>query len=170
MDFDQRHTATLNVNMYVPEGDAGFLEMTNVNLLFSFSSGRPYTPLDYFDILSGNNGGPSTTGYVNSRYMSGNFRIDLRAEKAFEIGGFKISPYVWIQNLLDTDNIVNVWRSTGDPYTTGFLNTDEGRAISLTRGQNYVQDYRALERDPANFGIPRLIRLGLKVNLSDISF
>ena len=90
LDFDQRHTATLNVNMFVPEDEAGFLEMTNVNLLFSFSSGRPYTPLDYFDILSGNNGGPSTTGYVNSRYMSGNFRIDLRAEKAFEIVKKKI--------------------------------------------------------------------------------
>ena len=158
--------------MFIPEGEGGFMEMTNANILFSFNSGRPYTPLDYFDILSGNNGGPSTTGYINSRYMSGTFRIDLRVEKAFEIGNLRISPYVWVQNLLDADNIVDVWRSTGDPYTTGFLNTSEGRAVVANprNGQPYVQDYRALERDPDNFGIPRLIRLGLKVNLSDLSF
>ncbi len=37
-------------------------------------------------------------------------------------------------------------------------------------GEGFAQDYVALERNPANFGIPRLIKLGVKVNFSNISF
>ena len=170
LDFDQRHTGNVAIDFYVPKGELGFLEMTGANVLVSFASGRPYTPLDYFDILSGNNGGPSTVGYVNSRFTPGTFRIDLKLEKSFEIGNLMITPYLWIQNLLDTDNIVSVWRSTGDPYTTGFLLTQEGRNASANNGEGYVKDYQALERDPVNFGFPRLIRLGLKMNFGNLSF
>jgi len=166
LDFDQRHTGVAIIDFYVPEGELGILEMTGVNALFSFASGRPYTPLDFFDILSGNNGGPSTTGYVNSRNAPGSFRIDLKVEKSFTAGGLLVTPYLWVQNLLGSENVIAVWRSTGDPYTTGFLNTDEGRAAIESNGEGYRQDYESLERDPGNFGIPRLIRLGLKVNLS----
>jgi outer membrane receptor protein involved in Fe transport len=165
LDFDQRHTGVATIDFYVPEGELGILEMTGVNALFLFASGRPYTPLDYFDILSGNNGGPSTTGYVNSRNAPGTFRIDLKVEKSFGVGGLLVTPYLWVQNVLGTENATSVWRSTGDPYTSGFLNTDEGRAAIQSNGEGYRQDYESLERDPVNFGIPRLIRLGLKVNL-----
>jgi outer membrane receptor protein involved in Fe transport len=170
LDFDQTHTGTLSVDFYVPKGDLGFFEMTGANMLISFASGRPYTPLDYFDILTGNNGGPSTVGYVNSRNAPGTFRVDLKLEKSFEIGNLLITPYLWIQNLLDGDNIVNVWRSTGDPYTTGFLNTQNGKNAAITNGEGYVQDYKSLEEDPVNFGIPRQIRLGLKMNFGNLSF
>jgi len=168
LDFDQTHTATVNLDFYVPKGELGFFELFNANFLFSYNSGRPYTPLDFFDILSGNNGGPSTTGYVNSRYQPSSFRIDLKVEKSFSFGGILISPYLFIQNLLDADNVVNVWRSTGDPLTTGFLLTQEGKAIISNRGEGYRQDYMSRERDPDNFGFPRQIRLGLKINFNDI--
>jgi len=165
LNFDQRHTGVATVDFYVPEGELGILEMTGVNALFSFASGRPYTPLDFFDILTGNNGGPSTIGYVNSRNAPGTFRLDIKVEKSFAVGGLLVTPYLWVQNVLGSDNVTAVWRSTGDPYTTGFLNTDEGKATIQANGEGYRQDYESLERDPINFGIPRLIRLGLKVNL-----
>lgn len=170
LDFDQTHTGTLALDFYAPKGELGFFEMTGANVLFSFASGRPYTPLDYFDILTGNNGGPSTVGYVNSRNAPGTFRIDLKLEKSFEVGNLLITPYLWIQNVLDGDNITNVWRSTGDPYTTGFLNTQNGKNAAITNGEGYVEDYKALERDPVNFGIPRQIRLGLKMNFGNLTF
>ncbi len=168
LDFDQTHTATVNLDFYVPKGELGFFELFNANFLISYASGRPYTPLDYFDILSGNNGGPSTIGYINSRYQPSTFRIDLKIEKSFSLGGVLISPYLFVQNLLDADNIVNVWRSTGDPLTTGFLLTAEGKANISNRGESYRQDYMSRERDPDNFGFPRQIRLGLKVNFNDL--
>ncbi|MCH6574079.1 MAG: hypothetical protein IH795_02565, partial [Bacteroidetes bacterium] len=165
LDFDQRHTGVATIDFYVPQGELGILEMVGANFLFSFATGRPYTPLDFFDILSGNNGGPSTTGYINSRNAPGTFRIDLKVEKSFATGGLLVTPYLWIQNLTGSVNINDVWRSSGDAYTPGFLNTAEGRAAILSNGEGYRQDYESLERDPDNFGIPRLIRLGLKVNL-----
>ncbi|MGB5530736.1 MAG: TonB-dependent receptor, partial [Ignavibacteriaceae bacterium] len=169
LDFDQTHTGTFVLDFYVPRGEGGIFELTGLNMLFTFASGRPYTPLDYFDILSGNNGGPSTTGYVNSRNMPGMFRLDLKLEKSFSIGeNFFITPYLWVLNVFDSDNVNNVWRSTGDPYSTGWLNTAEGQLIAERNGQGYVDDYQSLERDPDNFGIPRMIRLGLKLNLTNI--
>jgi hypothetical protein len=49
------------------------------------------------------------------------------------------------------------------------LNTPEGKAAIQTNGVGYEQDYEAFERDPVNFGTPRLIRLGLKVNFSSLN-
>ena len=92
----------------------------------------------------------------------------MKVEKSFMFEKFRISPYIWIENLLDADNITAVYRSTGSPYTTGWLNTEEGKAIIATNGEGYRQDYTTLEKNPGNFGIPRTIRLGLKVNFSTI--
>ena len=64
---------------------------------------------------------------------------------------------------------MNVWRSTGSPYSTAYLVGEEGKALVKERGPDYASDYTALERDPANFGIPRLIKLGLKVNFSGLN-
>lgn len=166
LSFDQRHTAVVNVDFYVPEGQLGFLELFNANFLFSYNSGRPYTPMDKWNIIGDNGIISQTRGYVNSRYGPSNFRIDMKLEKTFVFEGLRISPYIWVQNLLDADNAVRVWRSTGSPYTTGWLNTDEGKAIIANLGEGYRQDYESLEKNPANFGIPRMIRLGLKVNFS----
>lgn len=168
LDFDQRHTGTVNIDFYVPKGELGFLETFNANFLISFNSGRPYTPLDYYDLLSGNNGGPSTIGYVNSRFGPSNFRVDMRLEKQFDLGGISIAPFLWIENLLDADNVVNVWRSTGSPNTTGFLLTTEGQALVAQQGEDFAQDYRTWENIPLNYGIPRLIRIGARLNFSTV--
>jgi outer membrane receptor protein involved in Fe transport len=168
--FDQRHTAIAILDFYIPEGEAGMWELLNVNAIFSFNSGRPYTPVDQWDILGDNGLNADNTGYVNSAYSPGNFRIDLKIEKGFPIDNFYITPYVVIENLLDADNIVNVWRSTGSPYTTGWLNDPDAQGTIQQQGEGYVKDYETLERDPNNFGIPRLIKLGLKLNFDRITF
>lgn len=180
LSFDQRHTAIVNVDFYVPKGELGWLEMFNANVLFSFSSGRPYTPVTQWNLLGDNGLVAENLGYINSAYGPGSFRIDLKIEKTFSIANsMLLTPYVWIENLLDVDNVTNVYRSTGDALTTDWLNTSTGRAIEqnnrnrLTQlGLNpdgYLQDFQSLERNPRNFGIPRLIRLGLKINFANIS-
>lgn len=153
---------------FIPEGQGGFLELFNINTLFSFNSGRPYTPTDKWNLLGDNGIISENTGYINSAYGPGSFRIDLKVEKGIRIDNLILSPYIWIENLLDADNVINVYRSTGSPYTTGWLLTPEGRTTAQQRGQGYVEDYMALERNPANFGIPRLIKLGFKLNFSNI--
>jgi hypothetical protein len=171
LDFDQRHTGVINFDFYVPKDNLGFLELTNANLLVSFNSGRPYTPLVMQNLLAGSSNFGDTRGYVNSAYGPGNFRVDLKVEKSFRIlGNSLITPYVWIENLFDAVNTVDVYRSTGSPYTTGWLETEEGRNTSAGQPNpsHYREDYMSLERNPFNFGIPRLIRLGLKFNLSNL--
>ena len=168
LDYDQRHTGIVNVNFYVPEGDLGIFELTAINVLCSFNSGRPYTPLEEQDLSVNYTNFGNAKGYVNSAYGPGNFRVDLKVEKSFKLGDALITPYLWVENLFDADNPVLVWRSTGSPYTTGFLDTENGKKKAEGKGEAWVQDYMSTERDPANFGIPRLIKLGLKVNFSNL--
>jgi outer membrane receptor protein involved in Fe transport len=170
LNFDQRHTALAIIDFYVPEGELGFFELFNANAIISFNSGRPYTPVDQWNILGDNGLVADNTGYINSAYTPSNFRIDLKVEKGFPIGNFYITPYVWIENLLDTDNPVDVWRSTGSPYTTDWLNDPDSQGTQEAVGPGYAKDYATLEKDPRNFGIPRLIKLGLKLNFDRISF
>lgn len=168
LDFDQRHTASANIDFYVPEGELGIFEMVDANVLVSFNSGTPYTPVDKLNLLGDNTIISSTLGYINSAYGPSSFRVDLRLEKSFYIAGVKVSPYLWIQNVFDADNVVTVYRSTGSSSTTDWLNTSEAQATAQAIGQGYVQDYRTLEQNPDNYGIPRLIRLGLQVDISHL--
>ncbi|MCA0389404.1 MAG: TonB-dependent receptor [Bacteroidetes bacterium] len=171
LDFDQRHTGVVNIDFFVPQGQLGFLENLAANLLLRFNSGRPYTPLESQNLLAGATNYGDTKGYVNSAYGPGNFRVDFKIEKAFKISNFILTPYLWIENLLDSDNPVSVYQSSGDPYTTGWINTLEGQrtAASTPNPAIYKSDYRAFERNPGNFGIPRLIKLGFKVNFTSQS-
>jgi outer membrane receptor for ferrienterochelin and colicin len=170
LNFDQRHTAVAIVDFYVPEGELGFFELFNANAIISFNSGRPYTPVDQWDILGDNGLLADNTGYINSAFSPSNLRIDLKVEKGFRIGNLYLTPYVWIENLLDTDNVVRVWRSTGSAYTTNWLNDPAAQGTIQQQGEGYVRDYQTLEKDPRNFGVPRLIRLGLKINFDRITF
>ncbi|MEJ2104641.1 MAG: TonB-dependent receptor, partial [Ignavibacteriaceae bacterium] len=170
LSFDQRHTAVAVIDFYVPEGELGFFELFNANAIISFNSGRPYTPVDQWNILGDNGLVADNTGYINSAFTPGTFRIDLKVEKGFRIGNLYLTPYVWIDNLLDANNGQGVWRSTGSAYTTNWLNDPDAQSQIQSIGEGYVKDYETLEKDPRNFGIPRLIKLGLKLNFDRINF
>lgn len=169
LDFDQRHTGTVNIGFSTGKDEYGVLENVSATLLASFNSGRPYTPLESQNLLAGQTNFGDTKGYVNSATGPGNFSINLRLEKSFYLGKLALTPYVWVENLLDADNVVTVYQSTGDPYTTGFLQTPVGIASAAGR-PDYVSDYIAFERDPGNFGVPRQIRLGLRAHFSGVTF
>jgi hypothetical protein len=93
------------------------------------------------------------------------------------IGDLLLTPYVWVENLFDAVNPVVVYQSTGDPYSTGWLESQEAKNIAAGRisasnpngDKQFIEDYKSLERTPFNFGIPRLIKLGFKVNFSNIA-
>ncbi|MBU0474036.1 MAG: TonB-dependent receptor [Bacteroidetes bacterium] len=168
LDFDQRHTGVVNVSFFVPEGDLGLLEMSSLTLLYSFNSGRPYTPLLTQNIVPGGESNlGETKGYVNSAFGPGSNRIDLKLEKSFKLfEDFYLSPYLWVENVLGAENAVNIYRSTGSAYSSGYLSTEQGKSITA-QINGYAEDYKALELDPTNFGIPRTIKLGVKVRFSN---
>jgi len=175
LDFDQRHTGTISVGFSTHKGELGIFENMNASVLASFNSGRPYTPLFIQNLVAGSSNYGDSRGYVNSAYGPGSLLVNFRVEKSFIIGQLKFTPYLWIENLLNTVNELSVYRSTGSAYSTGFLNTPEGQAASKN-SPNWMNDYHTLELNPSTntdtglpyFGIPRMIRLGLTMNYESI--
>ncbi len=167
LNFDQRHTLSGNLDLRIPQGVGGILQRTGANLLLTYHSGRPYTPLESQDVLASTTNFGDTRGYINSANGPSQFRLDLKVEKIMNAGAWRIQPYLEVINLTDQRNVNTVFRSTGDEETTGFLNTPAGQnAIdgSPTGSAAFISDYTAFEQNPTRFGIPRQIRLGLRLN------
>lgn len=170
VDFDQRHTLNANFDIRAAKdggvsiGDWKPFSDAGANFLVSFNSGRPYTPREAVDPIGGNTlVNSEVANTINSAYAEGIFRIDMRMDKRFQIGRITMTPYLWIQNLLDRENFISVWESTGRPDDTAWLSTPDGQRQARQNGEEWVSDFNAFERDPTNYGIPRLVRLGLQV-------
>jgi outer membrane receptor protein involved in Fe transport len=170
LDFDQRHTLSANIDIRAGRGQGPrlfgvrILEEAGVNFLVNFNSGRPYTPVALLNALDGESNYGALTQYVNSAYAGGVFRLDMKIDKYFHLGRISLVPYLWVQNLLDRNNFNDVWRSTGEPDNTAYLESPQGQQTARSTGPGYVSDYKSYERFPNNYGIPRLVRLGLRIN------
>ena len=91
-------------------------------------------------------------------------RLDVRIDRAFQIGNANLSAFLWVQNIFDQRNVNLVWRYTGIPDNDGFLATDAGSqwlAGSQPVGQTL---YEHSNRQLNWVGLPRLTRLGLRLN------
>lgn len=181
-DFDQRHTANLSLDYRFGEdegpmlGGARLLENFGVNLLTVFGSGLRYTPIAG-PSLSGESFTEDVTGSVNSETFPSTTRVDLKVDRSFDLGfaGSRLKAYVWVQNLLDTENVVAVYRATGLAGQDGYLLSPGGQALlnsaPFTPGKEF--NYNAYISGPVNnggqqssggsffYGPPRRIRLGL---------
>jgi outer membrane receptor protein involved in Fe transport len=186
LDFNQTHRGSVNVDYSFDKGDGGpILEQLGVNLLFTFNSGHNYTK------STGSIGqqGASTGALVESDARFSNpqesvnesttpwvFNLDLRLYKGVSIGRFNTEFYVYVTNLLNTKNVINVYRRTGNAYDDGFLNNpDLSQGAIAAGGQQYVDLYtdanlmdgRAYRNTTGNnlWGTPRQIRFGVKVEI-----
>jgi outer membrane receptor protein involved in Fe transport len=166
LDFNQVHTFITNLSISYGQDNApfDFLSNSSGNFIVSFNSGRPYTPVEQQDILQGATLIGQNVGYINNARMPANFRIDMKVDKTFYIDNISLTGYVVVQNLLASENIIDVYRSTGEGDNTNYLISDLGREAARNDA-NFASDYKAFEKDPFNYGIPRLIRLGLRVGL-----
>ncbi|MCI0494640.1 TonB-dependent receptor, partial [candidate division KSB1 bacterium] len=141
LDFDQRHSLSLEAIFRIPKNEGPVLfgrhlfANTDYSLVLKASSGFPYTP-------SGRD-----IGFVdhNSLRMPGRYSIDLEIGKEFLIAfGTKIRIFAEILNLTDHRTIIYVYGDTGEPDFT------------------FVGGHSAeWMRDPSNYGPPRSIRLGM---------
>ena len=77
-----------------------------------------------------------------------------------------LNVYLLVNNVLNTRNIVNVYRATGNPDDDGYLNAAQYQAG--IQSQNDEASFRylyALKADnPYNYGMPRTIRIGAKLD------
>ena len=133
-----------------------------INILWQYGSGRAYTPETPITVVFGSTGSRFPVGALNSAHMRGFSTVDLRVDKRIDIGRLSLDPYIWVINLLNTEIFQTVYNATGLPNDDGWFTTLEGQkwAESNPVAAEWYQ-YRVA--DPENYGWPRQIRLGLKL-------
>ncbi len=184
--FDRRHNLNVSLDYRLGSGEgpmvggvyplAGF----GFNLLGVLQSGSPYTELDNKALESpigqSTNGG--AVGQVNSVYLPFTSRLDLKVDRNFNLGPAAFRGYVWVQNLLNQDQVYSVYRDTGLSDDDGFLatNPDAVRALptELERDafrflySQYVASPVVLDGFGVSggqfYGLPRRIRLGVTLD------
>ncbi|MBI5867917.1 MAG: TonB-dependent receptor [candidate division Zixibacteria bacterium] len=177
LDFDQRHklTAILDLRADNHEGPAlggwHFLENAGLNVTWTAGSGFPYTPTKMYNAVALTSVRADNTGPVNSRTGPWTMQMDLKATKTFAWGGSRIEFQLWILNLFNRKNVVNVYQTTGLPNSTGWSETAGGDEFLSSYDRSHDssgltgwEKYSLRENDPLNYGPPRQIRAGIKVS------
>jgi outer membrane receptor protein involved in Fe transport len=179
LDYDQRHTLSLNLDYRVgPEANA-FIRNAGINLLATAGSGFPYTPKKIGDTVYG---ARFASAYpiagTNTAYTDWTSSIDLRIDKSFKVAGQGLNVYLWVINVLGAENPFNR-KNNGNEFTTGIYEAtgrpDENGWLSTTDGQKWINDnnganaeamYRSFVNSPLNWETPRQIRLGLRFDIN----
>ena len=147
LNFDQKHTANMQVALDFRSGEGPFgilpevFENTSINLIGQYGSGLPYT----FN--------PARAIYVaepNNARLPEQISFDLYARKGFYVGPVELGLFFDIRNLFNRKNIVYVYSATGSPVLTG----DQTNKAT----PDYMQD-------PTNYAPPRTIYVGIDIRL-----
>jgi len=170
LSFDQRHTFNLSIDYRLGAGEGPtvggvkLFENFGVNVLAVASSGQPYTPqIEPFSVIESK--APVPSGGINSARMPWSNRIDIRVDRKFSVGSRStLSAFVWVQNLLDTKNVQGVYRATGLPSDDGFLSTAGGQQFLGSSVPVAATLYQHRNRGLGNYGIPRLTRIGVRLD------
>jgi len=175
LSFEQKHTGIVNVDYRLGENEGPeifgvkLFEKAGANLLFSFNSGQPYTlcRIENSMPFSGrydNDIANKPISAVNAQNTPWNYRFDLKLDRSFDIPfGLKANAFVWVENLLNTKTVLDVWTTTGLPDDTGYLQTTSGQAYYNGLTAEEKKAYSMREMDYLNYGIPRQIRAGLQI-------
>jgi outer membrane receptor protein involved in Fe transport len=129
LDFDERHILNANVDFELPR-DFFFIPLQDFSnsFVFSYHSGTPYTPRD----LRGNR-----LGDENSARVPGYWNVDWNFSRQFKVGPINLVFRGMILNLFNTEQIVEVHETTGDPTWHGdpepSLDQFQNTAISSSR-------------------------------------
>lgn len=158
------------------EKSISLLENVGANITLRAGSGTPYTkhgnitPEGQFGIQNTT----SLDGSINGSNLPWNFKMDLKIAKDIDVtwksrkeGNEKkhanMNIYLQVLNVLNTKNILAVYKATGDPGDDGYLTS--AQAQTTIAGQNdptaFTDLYNVKINNPSNYSRPRVIRLGL---------
>ena len=186
LNYDQRHALTATINYSFDSGKdyngpmwfgKRIFENFGANLILTSGSGTPFSKQGNItqEAASGINDRSVLEGSINGSRLPWSFRVSSRISKRFVIkwdkkdGGKKqinLSAYVQVQNLLNTANIISVYRATGNPDDDGYLSNQAAEAeIDSKNDPTSFEDlYRMRVNAPGNYSMPRMARLGLTID------
>lgn len=174
LDYDQRHTGSINLDYRfgdndVPSGIAGqVLRNLGINFDFYFHSGRPYTRREVAQTTTAFSG-DGILSAKNELYTDWSFRLDMKIDKTINLLKTNWNFYVYIINVLDTKIIENIFEGTGLPDDNGYLQTPTGASTWANNAafrKYWPERINFLSNWPngSNYGPPRQVRFGLNVS------
>lgn len=169
LNYDERHRINLNFDyrLFQNQGVPKFLEDAGLNLQAIAVSGRPYTaqrtPLEL--------GGTQTVGSINGARKPWTFTVNARIDKTINFSkGAGLNIYCRVSNLLNRQNVLNVYTATGSPTDDGFLASSNGQdklrniENSVREVEAYLASYQWAILNPALYSLPRRIYIGAIYN------
>jgi outer membrane receptor protein involved in Fe transport len=168
--FDQRHRLTVGLDYRYADGDGPALfgmkpfSKSGLNVLLQAGSGFPYTPTQVYNAVTLQSVASVPVGPINSRYGPWTWQVDMKLDRDFRVGTTNLNAFLWVVNVFDRENAVTVYSTTGLPDETGWLSTPDGQAWLEANGEGARERYEQAQRDPRNFGPPRIVRFGLRTS------
>jgi len=173
--FDYRYGAGADYNGPTIGGKQ-ILANTGLNIVSTLGSGTPYSQqrlVTGTQLIAGG-GNTQLEGTLNGSRLPWQFNINAQLDKSWELKFGKgeekkkafLNAYLLVNNLLNTMNIIDVYRFTGNPDNDGYL-TDprfQPNIESQIDPEAFRQMYALKMNDPLNFSVPRTIQLGLRLD------
>jgi hypothetical protein len=186
LDYDEANRGSIMLDYRFGKNDGGaILQQLGLNLLFTFNSGHPYTlatggaaqTAAWQGAILTNQDGRSRLPVVpvNSLTTPWVYELDARIDKNFDLpGGMGLDIYIYAQNLLNTQNVINVYYRTGNAYSDGYLTSPSlSSTVVASEGPMYVPLYNVVNLQDEenqregngfdNFGMPRQVRVGARL-------
>jgi hypothetical protein len=173
-DYDQRHAFNMNLDYRLGEKKGPALgkfkpfENFGINLLLTFNSGYPYTSMRVVsEPFWGGGTGERPTSRINAYRTPSNSYVDLKIDKYFNlpIARIRLNVSLWILNLFNTENVVEVYPYTGEADYNGWLDTPDGRQWQEYAEPWEIELYKKRSKNPFYYGRPRQIMLGLRLEI-----
>jgi hypothetical protein len=174
--FDYRYRGGKDYNGPVINGKQ-VLANTGLNLVSTLGTGTPYSRQQQAtaDAFITGGGNRQLAGSVNGSRLPAQFRGDAQIDKNWQINFGKdgdkqkkayLNTYLLINNLLNTRNIISVYRFTGNPDDDGYLNAPQFQPAILSQLDevSFRQMYGLKVNAPGNYSVARTIQLGLRLD------
>jgi outer membrane receptor for ferrienterochelin and colicin len=184
LNYDQRHRIVLNIDYRYGDGEdyngpmfkgKQLFANTGINMITNMGSGTPYTAQVFATPITGEIS-PSTEGSLNGSRLPWQVTLNMNIDKSWAIafgngedgkkGEAFINAYLWISNVFNIQNITSVYRFTGTPDDDGYLAAAQYQPqINNQNDPDAFRNYYGMYvNNPFNYGIPRTIRLGVKLD------
>jgi hypothetical protein len=186
LNFDQRHRIQTTIDFRYGDGKdyngpmlfgKPFLQNTGINLVAIGGSGTPYSSSSRIIDEAAGVGTHQLDGSVNGSRLPWLFTLDGQLDRNINLTFGKdkegdkakaanLNIYLLVTNILNSENVTGVWRATGNPDDDGYLAAPQWQqAISeQVDEQAYRDQYSQKVFNPFNYGAPRTIRLGVRLD------